>query len=444
MVKDTILYDRLGVSPIATEKELKKAYHKKSMKWHPDKNNSDEAKERFQEISEAYSILSDKDKRNVYDQVGIDMTKNGGEVPVDPAEIFKHFMGSMGGMGGFPFGSSSFGGANFGGGFMGNPFGNNSNANASNMANYKNCVVELDVGLEELYNEKTVTVNYPQENYCKTCNGYGSKDGKQSKCGKCDGSGQARITRRMGNMIQQIVRTCDDCNGVGEKIDKNNFCSDCNGKKFKIKNRSMEFQLSRKLTNGNNVTIKEKGNIYRDRKTDLIITIREKQHPVFTRFGNDLHTNINIKLYQLLFGLNKSITHLDGRKLFVNIPKFSFENLDEDLLYSIKDEGFTKGSNIVLHFTVDNINTKVLEENERTLLKKLLVKCDLNEFKEEVNLLKNKDNLVKTNVKKFVMNNSNFQNNFQNNFQSNFQMDEDIPNGFPRGISDGPPECTTQ
>ena len=103
MVKDTILYDRLGVNSNATDKELKKAYHKLSMKWHPDKNKSDNAKEKFQEISEAYSILTDKEKRNIYDQVGIDMTKNGGEAPVDPADIFKHFMGSMGGMGGLAY-----------------------------------------------------------------------------------------------------------------------------------------------------------------------------------------------------------------------------------------------------------------------------------------------------------------------------------------------------
>jgi DnaJ family protein A protein 2 len=434
MVKDTILYDRLGVSSNASDKELKKAYHKLSMKWHPDKNKSNDAKEKFQEISEAYSILSDKEKRNIYDQVGINMTKNGGDVPMDPSDIFKHFMSSMGGMGGFPFGSSSFSsgfGEHFGGGFAGNPFNSNMGSNNSNNSVYENCVVQLDVSLEELYNEKTVNINYQQSCFCKKCNGYGTKDGKNSKCSKCNGSGKVRITRQIGSMIQQIIRSCPECNGTGEKVNKDNMCEHCNGKKFKVKNKSMEFVLNKKFGEGNNITIKEKGNIYKDVKTDLIIQIKEKPHLIFTKIDNDLHMQINIKLYQLLFGLNKYITHLDGRKLFINIPKFSFEDFNEELLYSVSNEGFGANSNLILHFTIDNINTNVLEENEKTILKKLLVKCDLNEFKKEVSILKEKDNLVQTNIKKYVMNKNN---NYQNNhFQTNhFEMDDEAS------------ECTTQ
>lgn len=417
MVKDTILYDRLGVSSNANEKELKKAYHKLSMKWHPDKNNSDGAKEKFQEISEAYSILSDKSKRNVYDQVGIDMTKNGGEMPVDPSDIFKHFMSSMGGMDGFPFGRPSFGGAfsgpfggpfagSFGGGFQENPFGPNMAANHNNVSDYKDCFVQLDVSLEDLYNEKTVNVEYNSSFFCKECDGYGTKNKSKSNCNTCDGSGKARITRKIGNMIQQIIRSCPDCNGTGEKIEPDNICKYCNGDKFKNKNRSIEFVLNKNYDEGNNITIKGKGNVYRDRKTDLIIKIVEKEHPVFTKLGNNLHMSVNIKLYQLLFGLNKSITHLDGRKLFINIPKFYFNNFDEDLQYSVNNEGFSGKGNLILHITIDNINTTVLQENEATVLKKLLVKCDLNEFKKEVNILKNKDTLVKTNISKYIPNNT--------------------------------------
>tara|TARA_Y100000590_G_scaffold469795_1_gene659779 strand:+ start:7523 stop:8836 length:1314 start_codon:yes stop_codon:yes gene_type:complete len=437
MVKDTILYDRLGVSSNASEKELKKAYHKLSMKWHPDKNNSDEAQAKFQEISEAYSILTDKEKRNIYDQVGIDMTKNGGEAQMDPTDIFKHFMSSMGGMGGFPFGSSSFGnsgfGGPFGGRFEGNPFGSNMGTSNSNNTNYENCFVQLDVSLEDLYNQKTVNVKYEQKCYCKKCNGYGTKDGSKSECGTCNGTGQARITRQIGNMIQQIVRSCPDCNGTGERVSKNNICDSCNGKKFKMKNRNMEFVLNPKLGDGNNITIKEKGNIYRDLKTDLIIQIKEKPHSKFTRIGDDLHLQVNIKLYQLLFGLNKYITHLDGRKLFINIPKFSYSNLDEDLLYSVKKEGFTNNGNMILHISIDNIDTNVLAENESTVLKKLLVKCDLNEFKKEVSLLKEKDNLVKTNIQKYTIEEQKHnQNNNKHNNTHHFETDE------------GPADCVTQ
>ena len=150
------------------------------MKWHPDKNNSNDAKEKFQEISEAYSILADKEKRNIYDQVGIDMTKNGGGVQLTHLIFLNILWGvwgewGMGGMGGFPFGSSSFGSSGFagpfGGRFEGNPFGDSMGTSNSNNSNYENCFVQLDVELEDLYNKKTVTVNYKQQCYCKKCNG---------------------------------------------------------------------------------------------------------------------------------------------------------------------------------------------------------------------------------------------------------------------------------
>merc|ERR1711935_651155 len=193
MVKDTILYDRLGVSLNASDKEMKKAYYKLSMKWRPDKNNSNDAKLKYQEISEAYSILTNKEKRNIYDQVGIDMTKNGGEVPVDPSDIFKHFMSGMSGMDGFPFGSSGFGNVKFGGPFGGgpqeNPFGSSMGANNTNNSSYENCFVQLDVSLEDLYNEKTINIKYKQRCFCKNCNGYGTKDSSKSKCNKCNGTG---------------------------------------------------------------------------------------------------------------------------------------------------------------------------------------------------------------------------------------------------------------
>lgn len=413
MVKDTILYNRLGVSHSADEKELKKAYHKLSMKWHPDKNNSNDAKEKFQEISEAYSILSNKSKRKVYDQVGIDMTKNGGEMPMDPSDIFKHFMSSMGGMDGFPFGRPGFGGSfsgpfgeAFGGGIRENPFNSNMATNCNNVSDYKDCFVQLDVSLEELYNEKTVNVEYKSSILCKECDGYGTKNKSKSDCNTCTGSGKARITRRIGNMIQQIIRSCPDCNGTGGRIEHDNICEYCNGNKFKNKNRNIEFLLNKNYGEGNDITIKGKGNVYKDRKTDLIIKIKEKEHPIFTKIGKDLHMSVNIKLYQLLFGLNKSITHLDGRKLFINIPKFYFNNFDEDLQYSVNNEGFCNNGDLILHITIGNINTSVLEENEETILKKLLVKCDLTEFKKEVGILKNKDNLVKTNISKYIQNNT--------------------------------------
>ena len=154
MVKDTKLYDVLGVSINSNDSELKKAYRTKSMKWHPDKNqdNKEEATSKFQEISEAYSILSDKEKRKLYDTKGLDILKNGSDgPPVDPSKIFEQFFGNMGGFGGF---------SGFGDSFNSFPFGNRRQPQEK----VDHCNVETYVSLEDIYNSKTVRVEYTQKN----------------------------------------------------------------------------------------------------------------------------------------------------------------------------------------------------------------------------------------------------------------------------------------
>ena len=163
MVKDTILYDELNISASASDKDIKKAYHKLSMKWHPDKNidNKEEATKKFQKISEAYSILSDQ-KREMYDQIGIDILKNGSDgPPIDPTQIFEQFFGGFGGFGGFD----------------GFPFGNM--GGRPQRREDDNCIVEHFVTLEDIYNEKQTEVKYKQKIYCQKCEGTGCKNKKK-------------------------------------------------------------------------------------------------------------------------------------------------------------------------------------------------------------------------------------------------------------------------
>ena len=173
MVRDTILYDQLNISSDATDKDIKKAYHKLSMKWHPDKNidNKEEATENFQKISEAYSILSDEKKRKMYDQIGIDILKNGSDGPsIDPTQIFEQFFGGgFGGFGGFPFGNMR---------------------GRQQRREEDHCVVEHFVTLEDIYNEKQTEVKYKQKVYCQKCEGTGCKNKKKTKCSNCNGNGK--------------------------------------------------------------------------------------------------------------------------------------------------------------------------------------------------------------------------------------------------------------
>lgn len=370
MVRDTILYDQLNVSPSATENEIKKAYRKLSMKWHPDKNleNKDEAKEKFQKISEAYSILSNEEKRKMYDQVGIDILKNGAEGPsIDPSQIFEQFFGGFGG-GGFG-----------GGGFGGFPFSNM--RGRENRKEEEDCVIEHYVKLEDIYNEKTTEVNYKQKSFCKDCDGTGCKNKKKSICKSCNGKGKKVEVRQMGPMIQQFVSNCNVCNGTGEIIEPNNICKTCNGKGYNIKNKSLNIPLNKNLEEGNQIRLVGKGHYFKSRKTNLIIVIKEREHPIFKRIDNDLHLQLEVPLYQDLFGITKVINHLDNRKLLIK----NKDMLKGEGILLIPNEGMNsqKGKgNMFIHLKTQYPNLNKLEDNERDVLRKILIKLNYNEYTE--------------------------------------------------------------
>ena len=369
MVKDTILYDRLGVSPSATENELKKAYRKASLKWHPDKNkdNKEEATEKFQEISEAYSILNDSEKRKMYDQVGIDILKHGGEGPnIDPMSMFAEMFGGFGGMPGF-------------GGFSG-----------EQREEQEDCVVQLPVTLEQIYNENKVTINYKQKIFCSDCNGNGTNDGTVSKCDSCDGKGKVVQVNRLGPMIQKFVTTCPTCNGKGNSITKENKCNKCNGKTYLEKQKTYDIPLKNGIKHGNKIKIEGKGHNFKDKKTDLVILIVEREHNKFKRDEANLIIELELKLYQSLLGFTKIIKHLDGRILEINHTGIT----KEDDLKVIKNEGMnnlnsTNKGDLYIRFKIKYPSLNKLSNEEKTQLKKLLAKDESKELSKEKDI-KNK------------------------------------------------------
>ncbi len=358
-----------------TDKELKKAYRKASLKWHPDKNkdNLEESTKKFQEISEAYSILNDGEKRKIYDQVGIEMLKHGGEGPqVDPMSMFAEMfggMGGMGGMGGFP----GFGGFSGFGGF-----------GRREEQEEEHCVVKLPVSLEQIYNEEKVTVSYKQKIYCSTCNGNGTKDGKKSVCDGCDGKGKVMQVRRMGPMVHQTIIDCPECSGKGKYITKNNICKNCNGKTYTEKNKSYDIPLKNGIKSGNKIKVDNKGHQLKNKKTHLIIVILEKEHETFKRDDDNLIINMEIKLYQSLLGFTKIVKHLDNRFLEINnddiikdgdvkvIPNEGMNNLN----------GYQKG-NLYIKFKVKYPSLNKLKNEEKDILKVLLAKDEIKELTKE-------------------------------------------------------------
>ena len=363
MVKDTKLYDILNVSPNSNQNEIKKSYRKLSIKYHPDKNpnNKEEATKKFQEISEAYNILSDEEKRKIYDNYGMQGLDSGGP-SIDPMSMFEEMFG--------------------GGGFFGRQ-------NMQPRKEEENCVVKILVTLEQIYNEDKIDLDYEQQIYCSDCDGYGTKDKKESKCIECDGKGMVTQIRQMGPMIQQMTIPCNKCQGKGNFINENNKCKGCNGKKYNKKKKSIKVPLRNGLSNGNKIQLSGKGNIYKNEKTDLIIVIIEKPHEIFKRNGDDLYIELNLELYQSLLGFKKKIKFLDNSNLIIEHNKV-IKDGEIKLLKNKGMKSLNRGGygNLVIKFNVKMIIVDNLNEKEKMYLKALLTKDNEDEIKREDKLKK--------------------------------------------------------
>jgi DnaJ-class molecular chaperone len=348
MVKDTILYDRLEITPDASTSDIKKAYYKLSKQWHPDKNPSDTAKQKFQEIAEAYEILSDDEKRKNYDNLGMDFMKNGGQSNVDPSDIFNNFFGGMGGMGGFPF----------------------EGVQRREREN-ENIQDKLEVSLEDIFNNNTVKYKYNKKVYCKSCEGSGSVDKTKVKCKGCNGRGQKVQVVRMGPMIQQMVSTCNECNGKGEYVEPNKRCKDCDGKSYTVKEKSINIALQNGLKDGIQMQLSGKGHELKDKKSDLILVISIKPHKLFKLMDDyNLIIEMEIDLLESFIGFSREIEYLDGKKY--NLVFDSGNSIGDEDVKMIKNMGLKMlngdRGDMIIKFKVRNINLNKFSEEEKVKL----------------------------------------------------------------------------
>ena len=375
MVKDTRLYDVLEVAPNATEQEINKAYKRLSKIWHPDKNPQrlEEATAKFQQISEANTILSDSKKRELYDMTGQtdDAPQNNFPGGFNPADIFGHM----------------FGGQQF--------------FNRQGRQRQEDCITEHVVSLEDLYNKRKITIKYTQKVTCGKCNGTGSRDGKTSDCSGCNGNGQKVRVIRQGPMIQQMVGPCDECNGTGEKINRENKCSDCFGNKVVLNDTKFELQLTHEMIHNNKIMVENMGHVFKNNKTNLIIMLKEQPHPVFKRNGKDLHIDVKLRLFQSLYGFTKMVTHLDGRNLLLKYDKM-ISNMNTTI--KIKNEGI--GGHLFAHITTYMPKIDKLDEQENNILKKLLVKAHLSEYNKEQTIMNNIEKLVPVSMEEIEIDNN--------------------------------------
>ena len=296
-------YDILGVSKSANEDEIKKAYKRMAIKYHPDRNPGDKAaEEKFKEAAEAYDVLHDPQKRQVYDQFGEEGLKGGGFSTgqgMNMDDIFSMF-------------GSIFGGRGFGGfsGFGG--FGDDMESQGVTFRG-KDQRLRVELTLQEIVNGTTKKFKVKKDVACSHCHGSGSSDGKTDTCPTCNGRGYVVRTRQSILGMMQTQSTCPQCNGEGKVI--KNKCPHCNGEGIVGGEEIVEVKFPAGLQEGMVLTVNGKGGAGRHNGVngDLQIIIKEKGDPELSRDGNDLVYNLLLSIPQATLGTSVEIPTVDGK-----------------------------------------------------------------------------------------------------------------------------------
>jgi molecular chaperone DnaJ len=293
-------YDVLGINKSASPEDIKSAYRKLAVKYHPDKNPGNKtAEDKFKEASEAYGILSDKSKKENYDNFGHAAFENGG--------------GGQGGFGGF--GGSDFSDIfeDFFGGFGGGRRGNkrNSNNRGSDLR------YDLSITLEEAYSGKKQNIQFSSSDKCETCKGNGSKPGfSADRCTYCGGNGKVRSNQGFFTVQQ----TCPQCSGSGEEI--TNPCSDCGGNGIKQTSKKISVTIPKGVDDGTRIRLAGKGEAGSrgGANGDLYLFINVKSHELFKRSDENLFFEFPISIADAALGTTIEIPTIDGGKAKIKIP----------------------------------------------------------------------------------------------------------------------------
>ena len=321
------LYEALGVDKSASTADIKKAYRKLAIQHHPDKGGDEE---KFKEISRAYEVLSDENKRSQYDQFGEEGMQDGGMSSGHATDIFETLFG--GGMGGRRGGGKRKG---------------------------QDVAHAIKATLEQIYNGATRKLAINREVI--------DASEPVTTCNDCDGRGVKVQIIRMGPMIQQSQSACPRCQGEGKRY------------KLKKEREVLEVFIEKGASNGQKIVFANKADEAPNMEPgDVIFVIQEEAHPVFTRKGEDLYIKKSITLLEALTGFQMVVTHLDGRKLIIkNKPGEIIKPVVEGRgLKAVRGEGmptlenpFVKGNLFIL---IDIVFPESLEEASMAQLKKVL------------------------------------------------------------------------
>ncbi|EFJ49194.1 molecular chaperone [Volvox carteri f. nagariensis] len=329
-VNNNRYYELLGVSKDASLDEIKKAHRKLALKMHPDKGGDPE---KFKEINEAYDVLKDPKKKEIYDQYGEDAIKEG--------------MGGGGGGGGM---SDLFE----------QMFGMGGGRGRQRERKSEDVVHKLQVPLEDLYKGAIKKLSMSRQLPCDACHGSGSKTGKRYECQVCQGTGVQVHLRPLGpGMMQQIQSKCGNCAGSGYSTPLGDQCASCKGKCLVADKKTFDVHIDAGMKHGSKVVLRGEAGCSEPGLApgDIILVVVQKEHDVFQRAGVDLVMERTISLTEALTGCTFTFKHLDGRVLRVAIPQG--EVIKPGSFKCLQDEGmpfhgrpYQKG-NLYVRFNVE-------------------------------------------------------------------------------------------
>ena len=305
-------YEVLGVSKTATDEEIKKAYRKLALKYHPDYNPGDKsAEEKFKEINEAHEVLSDPEKRKRYDQFGF--------AGVDP----NYAASQGGGAGGFGgFGGVDLGdifGDIFGGGFGG--FGGGARANPNAPRKGQDIRVRITLSFDEAVHGCKKNITITRQQTCTECSGSGAAPGSQPEtCPDCGGRGYVIQQQRTPFGVMQSQQPCTRCGGKGKII--SNPCKDCGGTGQVRRRKTVKVSIPAGIDNGQTISLRGQGNAGRNGgpSGDLLLVISVLPHQLFRRDGEDVYCDAPITFTQAVLGGEMEIPTIDG-KVKYTIPE---------------------------------------------------------------------------------------------------------------------------
>ena len=356
-------YEILGVAKTASAEEIKKAYRKVAMQYHPDRNPGDKAaEEKFKEAAEAYEVLSDADKRAQYDRYGHAGVGNGargygGQGNMNMDDIFSQF--------GDIFGDDIFG-SFFGGGAAG---GRRGGGRARGVRG-SNLRVKLKLNYEEIAKGVSKSIKVKKYVACSTCSGSGAKDkGSIQTCSTCSGSGQVRkvTSTFLGQM--QTVTTCPTCNGEGTTITAK--CGSCKGEGRVYGEETVTIDIPAGVQEGMQLNVSGKGNAGErgGSNGDLIVLIEEEQHKELQRDGLNVAYDLHISFPDAVFGLQVEVPTIDGRAK-IKIPA----GTQSGKIFRLKGKGFPAVNSYEKGDQLIHINVwtpQHLSSEEKSMIEKL-------------------------------------------------------------------------